>query len=151
MVLDLILDHFFHIQVLVEGKKVTIFGVDYSSSVDTDNNEEDIPVLVESPTQGLDDTTIPAEARYFINFSRSNKNICLSLHCNGSNSFQFVNVINYQFKAKYFEIKLYPLYLRNISKDLTANNMKKKRIKWICIRFLCWLWYDIKYLTKNTI
>ena len=61
MVLDLILDHFFYIQVLVEGKNVTIFGVDYSSSVDTDNNEKDITVLVESPTQGLDDTTIAAE------------------------------------------------------------------------------------------
>ena len=46
---------------MVEGKNVTIFGVDYSSSVDTDNNEKNITVLVESPTQGLDDTTIAAE------------------------------------------------------------------------------------------
>ena len=32
----------------------------------------------------------------------------------------------YQFKAKGFEIKKYPLYLGNISRDFSANNMKKK-------------------------
>ena len=44
----------------------------------------------------------------------------------------------YQFKAKNSEIKPHPLCLGNISKDFTANNMKKKnRIKWICLRFFC--------------
>ena len=32
----------------------------------------------------------------------------------------------YQFKAKNSEIKPHPLCLGNISKDFTANNMKKK-------------------------
>ena len=32
----------------------------------------------------------------------------------------------HQFKAKYSEIKDYALYLGNISKDFTINNMKKK-------------------------
>ena len=31
----------------------------------------------------------------------------------------------YQFKAKYSEIKDYPLYLGNISKDFAINNTKK--------------------------
>ena len=32
----------------------------------------------------------------------------------------------YQFKAKYSKIKPYPLCLGNISKDFTANNIKKQ-------------------------
>ena len=52
---------------------------------------------------------------------------CLSLQCNGSNSFLFVNATKtYQFKAKHSEIKKYPLCLVNISKDFTAINMKKQ-------------------------
>ena len=48
-------------------------------------------------TQGLDDTTITAEAEYPINFTESGKRF---VHYNGSNSF-FVNAVNiYQFKAK---------------------------------------------------
>ena len=39
-------------------------------------------VLGEGPTQGLDDTTITAEAKYPINFTQSRKKIVLSLHCN---------------------------------------------------------------------
>ena len=50
------------------------------------------------------------------------------MHYNGSNSFLFVNATKvYQFKAKDFEIEKYPLCLRNISKDFTAINMKKKQ------------------------
>ena len=50
----------------------------------TDNKKKDILVLGEGPTQKLDDTTITAEAKYSINFSRSQRKFCLSLHCNGS-------------------------------------------------------------------
>ena len=61
------------------GKNVIIFGVDMSSSVH-----------IEGPTQELDDTTLTAEAKYSINFSRQNKNFCLSLHYNGGKSFYFL-------------------------------------------------------------
>ena len=38
----------------------------------------------------------------------------------------FVNATKiYQFKAKHSEIKYYTLFLGNISKDFTINNMKK--------------------------
>ena len=54
----------------------------------------------------------------------------LSFHCNGSNSFLFVNATKiYQSKARDSEIKSYPLCLGNILKDFTANNMKKKQGK----------------------
>ena len=42
-----------------------------SSSVDIDNKEKDIFILGEGTTQGLDDTTLTAEAKYPINFTQS--------------------------------------------------------------------------------
>ena len=100
-----------------------------SSSMYIDNKNKDILILGEGTAQGLDNLTLTAEAKYLINFSRSNNN--------GSNSFVFVNKKIYQFKAKHSEIKKYPLFLGNIPKDFTANNMKKNRIKWIYVRFFC--------------
>ena len=76
-----------------------------SSSLDIDNKKKDILILGIGPTQGLDDTRLSAEAQYSINFSRSNRKFCLSLHYNGRNSFLFVNATKiYQFKAKDFKI-----------------------------------------------
>ena len=110
------------------GKIVIIFGADMSSFVHVDNKGKDILILGEGPTQGLDDTTLTAEAKYPINFTQSGKRFVLSLHYNGSNSFLFVNATKvYQFKAKNSEIKDYALCLGNVSKDFTINNMKKKQ------------------------
>ena len=77
-----------------------------NSSVHIDNRRKDILILGDGATQGLDDTTLTAEAIYSINFTQSNRKLCLSLHYIGSNSFLFVNATKtYQFKAKGFEIK----------------------------------------------
>ena len=51
-------------------RNVIIFGVDMSSSVNVDNKNKDIVILGEWPTQGLDDTTLTAEAKYPINFTQ---------------------------------------------------------------------------------
>ena len=76
-----------------------------SSSWNIDNKNKDILILHEGPTQGLDDTTLRAEAEYPINFTKPRKRYVLSLHSNGSNSFLFVNATKiYQFKAKNSEI-----------------------------------------------
>ena len=121
-----------------DGKNAIIFGVDMSSSVHVDNKGKYISILGEVPTQGLDYTTLTAEAKYSINFSRSQIKFCLSLHYNGSNSFLFVNATKrYQFKANDSEIKKYPLCLGNIPKDLTSINIKKNRIKSICLPIFC--------------
>ena len=113
-------------------KNVIIFGVDMSLSVHIYNKEKDISFLGIGPTKGLDDTTLTSEAQYSINFSRSNRKWCLSLHYNGSNSFVFVNATKrcqvlqkYKNMAKNSEIKPYPFCLGNISKDFTANSIKK--------------------------
>ena len=109
-----------------------------SSSVHIDNKIKDILFLGKGLTQELDDSTLTAEAQYSINLSRSNRKFCLSLHYNGSNSFLFVNATKiYQFKAKDSEIKKYSLCLGNISGDFAANNMKKNRIKLVCVQFFC--------------
>ena len=59
------------------------------------------------------------------------KKFYLSLHYNGANSYLFVNgkeII--KFKAKASEIVATSLCPGNVSKDVSADNMKKDRIKW---------------------
>ena len=92
-----------------------------------DNKNKDILILSEGPTQGLDDTSLAAEAKYPINFTQPRKRFVLSLHYNGNNSFLFVNTAKINlFKRKYCEIKDYTLCLRSVSKDLTTNKSEKK-------------------------
>ena len=50
--------------------------------------EKEILVLGKGLAQGLDDTTIIAEAKYSLNLTESKKKkLCLSLHYNQINSF----------------------------------------------------------------
>ena len=101
-----------------------------SSSVHIDNKNKDILIFGGGLTEGLDDTTLKAEANYLINFTQSEIKFILSLHYNESDSFSFVVATKiYQFKAKDQEIKLHPLCLGNISKDFTIDNMKKTGLK----------------------
>ena len=110
-----------------------------SSSVHIDNKEKNIWIPGFGQKQRLDDT-LTRETPFPIKSSRSNRKFCLSLPCNGSNSFLFGNPIKmYQFKAKDSETKKYPLCLGNASGDFSVNNMKKNRIKWMYVRFFCWL------------
>ena len=82
-------------------------------------------ILGKGPSQGLEHT-LSAEKMYSINFTEHNKNFCLSLHYNGANSYLFVNGKEiYKFKAKDSVIVAPPLYLGNISKDWSVDNMKK--------------------------
>ena len=92
------------------GKNFIIFQADMSSSVHIDNKWKAILILGEGPTQALDDNTLTAKATHHINFTQPGKRFVLSLHCNESNSFPFVNATK----------------IGNISKDFIINNMKKK-------------------------
>ena len=112
------------------GKNVIIFGADIRSSMYIDKKGKEILILGEGPTQGLDDTTVTKEENYPINFTQLQKIFALSLPYNGRNSFFFVNATKvYHFKAKDSEIKDYILYVDNISKKFSINNMKKTRLK----------------------
>ena len=67
------------------------------------------------------------EKLHSINFIENNKKFCLSLHCNGANSYLFVNGTEVcKFKAKDSEIVTTPFCLGNISKDFPVGNCKKK-------------------------
>ena len=54
------------------GKNVIIFRAVY-----IDKSNKDILILGEGPTQGLDDTTLTAEAKYPIHFTQPKKKICI--------------------------------------------------------------------------
>ena len=62
---------------------------------------------------------------YPVSFTDYREKNCLSLHCNGANTYLFVNGIKIiKFKAKDSEIAATPLCLGNISKDWSVDSMK---------------------------
>ena len=71
-----------------------------SSVVHIDNENENMLVLDEWSTQGLDDTTLTAEAKYPVNFTQPNKNFSLSLHYNGGNSFFYLLILQKYINSK---------------------------------------------------
>ena len=74
------------------------------------NNNKDMLILGKGQMQRSQNITLTEEAEYPINFSRSQRKLCLSFPCNGSNSFLFVNATKIcQFKANDSEIKKYSL------------------------------------------
>ena len=116
------------------GKNCIIFRADLSSSSHVNNKKNNILVLGKDFVQGINGTTIYAEKLYKINFTEKIKKFCLSLHYNGANSYLFVNDTEiHTFKAKDSEAVASLLCLGNISKDFSVDNMKKNRIKWICL------------------
>ena len=95
-------------------------------SAHIDNNIKDILVLGIGSTQGLEHTLTAEKCTRLILLWKKKKTL-LSLHCNGANSYLFVNGTEiYKFKAKDSEIVATPLFLGNISKDWSADNMKKR-------------------------
>ena len=87
-------------------KNVIVFGDNMSSSVHIDSKRKDFLILGEGTAEGSDDTALTTKAKYSINFSRSQRKLCLILHYNGSNSFLFVSATKiYQFQANDSEIK----------------------------------------------
>ena len=110
------------------GGNVIIFGVDLSSLTKIHNRRKDILVFGKGPTQGLENT-LSAKKMYSINFTELNKKFCLSLHYNRANSYLFVNGKEiHKFKAKDSEIVAAPLWLGNIWKEWSVNNMKKTEL-----------------------
>ena len=57
--------------------------------MDIDYENTDILILGNGSAQGLDNTTLTAEAEYSIKFSRLQRKFCLSLHYNWSHIFFF--------------------------------------------------------------
>ena len=57
------------------GKNVTIFGVDDSSSVHIDGKKKNVLVLVEGSTKCLEDATITVVAKCHISFTEWGKDL----------------------------------------------------------------------------
>ena len=73
------------------------------------NWKKDTLILRLGSIQGLEHT-LSAEKMYSINFTENNKNLCLSSHYNGANSYLFVNRTEIQkFEAKDSDIAATPL------------------------------------------
>ena len=123
--------------------------MDMSSTVHIDNKEKDILVLGKGPTQGLE-STLTAEKMYSINFTLTKKKFCLSLHYNGANSYFFVNGTEiYKYKAKDSKIMMSPIFLGNISKDWTVDNMKKKLDLLVMFMILVWFTRLLQLIILN--
>ena len=104
-----------------------------NSSVHFDNNKKYISILSEGLMQGLDNTALTSERKYWINFTKDNKKFCLSFHYNGAIKYLFVNGTQIiKFNAKDSDITVTPLCLGNTSKDFSIDNNK---IKWISLCF----------------
>ena len=104
-------------------------------------------ILGKGPTQGLEHT-LTAEKMYSINFTVEKKKLCLSLHYNGADSYLFVNGKEIvKFKAKDSEIVASPLCLGNISKDWSADNMKKTGLNGYVYEFNV----DYRHINKSDI
>ena len=108
-----------------DGKNVTIFGADLSSSVNANNKVNNVLVLGKSFIQGINGTKIYGEKMYSTNFTVDNQIFCLSLHRDGDNSYLFLNGKEiHKFKAKDSEIVPYRLCLGGLSKDFEVGYMR---------------------------
>ena len=82
--------------------------------------KKDILILGKGPTQGLGEHLLTAEKMHSINFSATGSRFCLSLLFNGANSYLFANGV------EVIKFKPNVLCLGNVSKDFSADNMKRK-------------------------
>ena len=108
------------------GRNVLIFGADMSFSVHRTNRANHIYVMGDGRTQGIDDTTLYVEKKYFRNFTEPNEKFVLSLHYNGNDSYLFVNGRQeLKFKCKTCQLVEEKLCIGNLSDQWTASESEK--------------------------
>ena len=109
------------------GRNVLIFGVHEDSVIHANNKANNIFVMGDGFTQGINDTTLYAEKMYSQNFTQPSTKFVLSFHYNGDDSYLFVNDREeLKFKAKEDQIINEKLYLGNLSDQWTTVNQKKQ-------------------------
>ena len=108
------------------GRNVLIFGADMSFSVHATNRANNIYLIGEGLTQGIHDTTLYVEKNYYRNFTYPGKKFVLSLHCNGDNSYFFVNGRQeLKSKAKTDQLVKEKVCIGNLSDQWTASELEK--------------------------
>ena len=76
--------------------------------------------------QGINDTTLYVEKKYFRTFTEPNVKFVLSLHYNGDDSYLFVNDRQeLKFKCKTDQLVKEKLYIGNLSDQWTASESEK--------------------------
>ena len=108
------------------GRNVLIFGADMSFSAHAINKANHIYLMGDGLTQGINDTTIYAEKKYFKNFTESNVKFVLSLHYNSNDSYLFVNGRQeLKFKAKIDQLVKEKLCIGNLIDQWTTSESEK--------------------------
>ena len=108
------------------GRNVLIFGADMSFSIHATNRANHIYLMGDGLTQGINDTTIYVEKKYFRNFTEPNVKFVLSLHYNGNDSYLFVNGRQeLKFKAKTDQLVKEKLGIGNLSDQWTESESEK--------------------------
>ena len=98
------------------ARNVLIFGADMSFSTHANNITNNIYVMSEIFIQGINDTTIYAEKKFYRNFTDPGKKFMLSLHYNGDDSYLFVNGSQeLKFKCKTHQLVKEKLCIGNLS------------------------------------
>ena len=109
-----------------DARNILIFGADMSFSIHATNRANHIYLMGTTLTQGLNDTTIYAEKNFYINFTDFGKKFVLNLHCNGDNSYLFVNGRQeLKFKAKPDQLVKEKLCIGNLSDQWTTSESEK--------------------------
>ena len=98
------------------ARNVLIFGADMSFSTHANNRANNIYVMGELFIQGMNNTTIYAEKKFYRNFTDPGKKFILSLHYNGDDSYLFVNGRQeLKFKCKTDQLVKEKLCIGNLS------------------------------------
>ena len=101
------------------------------------NKANNIYVMGELFVQGINDTTLYAEKMFYRNFTEPGKKFLLSLHCNGDNSYLFVNGRQeLKFKAKTDQLVKEKLCIGNLSDQWAASESEKTGLYGIIYDFV---------------
>ena len=113
------------------GRNVLIFGTDMSFSAHATNKANHTYLIGDGLTQGINNTTLYAEKKYFRNFTEPYLKFVLSLHYNGDDSYLFVNGRQeLKFKAKTDQLVKEKLCIGNLSDQWTTSESEKNRVIW---------------------
>ena len=97
-----------------------------SFSTHANNRANNIYVMDELFIQGINDTTIYAEKKFYRNFTDSGKTFILSLHYNGDDSYLFINGRQeLKFKCKTDQLVKEKLCIGNLSDQWTTSESEK--------------------------
>ena len=111
---------------ITNGRNVLIFGADMSFSVHATNGANHIYVMGDGFTQGIHDTTLYVQKKYFKNFTEPNVKFVLNLHYNGDDSYLFVNGRQeLKFKCKTDQLVKEKLCIGNLSDQWTTSESEK--------------------------